>query len=499
MTKSGALMVCGTASDVGKSQIVTALCRLLARRGVRVAPFKGQNMALNSYVTESGHEIGRSQALQAWAARVTPEVEMNPVLLKPTTDRTSQVVVMGRPTSHCDAAHYQSSKQQLFGVVCAALESLRARFGVVVLEGAGSPAEPNLMSDDLVNLGLAQSAGIPAILVGDIERGGVFAALCGTMALLSDDRRKLVGGFVINKFRGDPQLLQSALHDLENRLGVPCLGVLPHAGSLDLDAEDSLALVGRRSSAPRPPVGDDVDIAVCRFPHLSNFTDVDPLVVEPGVEVRFVDRPSALGRPDLVILPGSKCTVDDLDWLRVSGLGDSVSAARREGSAVLGICAGYQMLGRRIIDEVESGAGEIEGFGWLPVSTRFRSGKVTRRRRGAMGMVPVTGYEIRHGSPEVDGSSRSWFELDDVDGPGPEGLADPDAGVWGTSLHGLFEEDSFRVAFLRTIAHRRGKRFVPSGTSFYLARERQIDRMADLVEAHTDLAQLWELIERGSP
>jgi adenosylcobyric acid synthase len=498
MTISGALMVCGTASDVGKSQVVTALCRLLARREVRVAPFKGQNMALNSYVTESGHEIGRSQALQAWAARVTPEVEMNPVLLKPTTDRTSQVVVMGRPTSNCDAAHYQSSKQQLFEVVSAALESLRTRFGVVVLEGAGSPAEPNLMSDDLVNLGLAQSAGIPAILVGDIERGGVFAALYGTMALLPDDQRKLVGGFVINKFRGDPQLLQPALHDLEHRLGVPCLGVLPHAGDLDLDAEDSLALAGRRSSAPGPPTGDDVDIAVCRFPHLSNFTDVDPLAIEPGVGVRFVDRPSALGRPDLVILPGSKCTVDDLDWLRVSGLGDSVSAARRAGSAVLGICAGYQMLGRRIIDEVESGAGEIEGLGWLPVSTRFVSGKVTRRRRGAMGVIPVTGYEIRHGRPEVGGSSRFWFELDDEDGPEPEGLADPDAGVWGTSLHGLFEEDGFRAAFLRTIAHRRGKRFVPSGTSFHLARERQIDRMADLVQAHTDLPQLWELIERGS-
>jgi adenosylcobyric acid synthase len=499
MTVTGALMVCGTASDVGKSQMVTALCRLLARREVRVAPFKGQNMALNSYVTESGHEIGRSQALQAWAAGVAPEVEMNPVLLKPTTDRTSQVVVMGRPTSHRDAAGYQSSKHELFGVVSSALQSLRARFAVVVLEGAGSPSEPNLMAHDLVNLGLAESAGIPAILVGDIERGGVFAALYGTMALLPDDRRKLVGGFVINKFRGDPQLLQPALDDLEDRIGVPCLGVLPHAGRLDLDAEDSLALVGHRSSGPGLSVGDDVDVAVCRFPHLSNFTDVDPLSIEPAVGVRFVDRPSALGRPDLVILPGSKCTVEDLEWFRLSGFARAVSTARREGSAVLGICAGYQMLGQRIVDKVESGAGEVEGLGWLPARTEFLSDKITRRRRGVMGTLPVTGYEIRHGRPGVDGSSPCWFELEDVSGLEPEGLADPDAGVWGTSLHGLFEEDAFRASFLKTVADRRGKRFVPSGTSFHLARERQIDRMADLVEAHADLARLCALIEKGSP
>jgi len=496
-TTSGALMVCGTASDVGKSQVVAGLCRLLHRGRVRVAPFKGQNMALNSFVTESGHEIGRSQALQAFAAGTTPEVAMNPVLLKPTSDRASQVIVMGRPVDHLDASAFERAKSDLRTVVLSALDDLRARFDVVVAEGAGSPAEPNLMANDLVNLGLATAAGIPAVLVGDIERGGVFAALYGTLALLPDDRRGAIGGFVINKFRGDDRVLQPAIDDLERRTGIRCLAVLPHLGRLLLDAEDSLALEDYRSSGGSDPEGDLLDVAVCRLPHLSNFTDVDALAVEPGVGVRFVDHPSSLGDPDLVILPGSKSTVADLAWLRASRLDRAIARAGRRGSTVVGICAGYQMLGRTILDDVESGAGAVDGLGWIPVTTRFAEEKVTRQRRGTADGRRVHGYEIRHGRPEPEATVRPWLELDDGYGREHEGVHDPTAGVWGTSLHGLFEEDAFRGAFLAEVAGRRNKRFVPGGRPFRAARDEQIDRFADVLERHADMAALVGLIERG--
>ncbi len=494
---SGALMVCGTASDVGKSKVVAGLCRLLHRCRVRVAPFKGLNMALNSYVTESGHEIGRSQALQALAAGTTPEVEMNPVLLKPTSDRVSQVIVMGRPVDHLDAAAFQVAKVDLQAVVLSALAGLRDRFDVVVAEGAGSPAEPNFMANDLVNLGLAATAGIPAVLVGDIERGGVFAALYGTLALLPDDRRDAIGGFVINKFRGDRGVLQPAIDDLERRTGIQCLGVLPHAGRLLLDAEDSLALEDYRTSGSSDPEVDRLDIAVCRLPHLSNFTDLDALAIEPGVGVRFFDHPSGLGDPDLVILPGSKSTVADLAWLRTTRLDRAIDRAGRRGSSVVGICAGYQMLGRSILDDVESGAGVVDGLGRIPVITRFAEQKVTRQRRGTADGRPVRGYEIRHGRPEPEATVNPWFELDDHYGHEREGAADVGAGVWGTSLHGLFEEDAFRASFLGQVAGRRNKQFVPGGRPFQAARDAQIDRFADLLEMHTDLAALVGLIERG--
>ncbi len=496
MTLSGALMVCGTASDVGKSQVVTGLCRLLARRGVAVAPFKGQNMALNSWVTDAGEEIGRSQGVQAVAAGVAPEAAMNPVLLKPTGERTSQVIVMGRPVGCDDAQGFQKTKQSLQGVVLAALVALRGRFDVVVLEGAGSPAEPNLMEHDLVNLGLADAAGIPAILVCDIERGGAFAALAGTMALLPEARRERVGGFVINKFRGDPVVLRPAIEDAEHRHGIPCLGVLPYVEPFTLDAEDSLALGWGRPA--QPPLKDGLDIAVCRFPHISNFTDVDALSIEPGVGIRFVDHGSALGDPDLVILPGSKCTVDDLAWFHASGLAAAVTKARGRGTSVLGVCAGYQMLGTRIFDEVESGAGTVDGLGWLPVTTTFEVDKVTRRRRGTMGRLPVTGYEIHHGRPEVGRALPPWFDLEREAGTEPEGIADEEAGLWATSLHGLFEEDSFRRWFLGAVAARRDREFHAGALSFGEARDRQIDRMADLLARELDLDQLCRLIEMAT-
>jgi adenosylcobyric acid synthase len=477
-------MVCGTSSDAGKSHVVTGLCRLLSRRGVKVAPFKAQNMALNSFVTPSGHEIGRAQGVQALAAGVEPEVAMNPILLKPTGERTSQVVVLGRPVGHLDAVAYHERKPELLGTVLDSLADLRSRFDVVICEGAGSPAEINLLDHDIVNLRVAYEADLPAIIVGDIDRGGVFASLYGTVTLLPDRYRGLVKGFVINKFRGDPALLLGGLHDLEQRTGVPTLGVLPFIHDVALDAEDSLALDGPRPRMTAPAKGDPLDIAAIRFPRLSNFTDLDALAIEPGVSVRLVNDAGSLGDPDLVVLPGTKATVADLEWLRGRGLDRAVAA---KGTLVLGVCGGYQMLGRRIVDEVESGRGEVEGLGWLDVETVFGEEKVTRQRRGyAMGQR-VSGYEIHHGVTTRGPAAAGWVHLDDVHGCEDDGAVDPEANAVGTSLHGLFEEDGFRATFLTEVGRRREKTFVPAGASFAAAREAQFDRLADVIEANLDL------------
>lgn len=464
-------MVCGTASDVGKSVLVAGLCRVLARRGVAVAPYKAQNMSLNAAVTADGAEIGRAQALQAHAAGIDPEAVMNPILLKPTGERTSQLVVLGRAVGELDAAAYHDAKAGLWDVVLDSLADLRSRFDVVLLEGAGGAAEINLLDRDLVNLPLARRAGIPAVVVGDIDRGGVFAALYGTVALLPDDLRACVGGFVVNKLRGDPALLGDATADLERRCGVPTLGVLPHLPGINIDAEDSLAL-------DRPPPHRSratVDVAVVRFPRISNFTDLDPLVHEPSVQVRFVSSPGDLGAPDLVVLPGSKATVEDLRWLRAAGLDAAIAAS---GARVLGICGGYQMLGRCIVDDVESGAGTVEGLGWLDVETEFAPAKVTVRRRGTALGVAVHGYEIHHGTVHR-GSAAPWLVLDGE----AEGATDGHR-VHGTSLHGLFEADAFRGRYLG----------ITPMVSFAAQRETQLDAVADLLEAHLDLPAVEKLL-----
>jgi len=537
-------MVCGTASDVGKSQVVAGLCRLLARQGVRVAPFKAQNMALNSFVTPGGHEIGRAQAMQAMAAGVEPDVSMNPILLKPTGGDTSQVVVLGRPWATLDAAEYHRRKPELRGVVVAALNDLRARFDVVVLEGAGSPAEINLLDNDLVNLGLAASEGIPAIVVGDIDRGGVFAALYGTVALLPEELRRWVRGFVINKFRGDPAVLVPGTDALLRRCGVPTFGVLPFAEGLTLDAEDSVATLRTRSAldpAGTDPAGpgsaaDLLDVAVVRLPHISNFTDVDALAVEPGVSVRFVDHADSLGHPDLIVLPGTKATVEDLRWFRAQGF-DAALDRRRLGPDgevrpdspfVLGICGGYQMLGTRIEDpgSVESRAGTVRGLGLLDLRTVYLVDKHTRQRHGRTSwrqsaaragrraaaaaddwelegaprqapFLPVSGYEIHHGRPYPGPTTVPWLLLGDARGKRNEGIVDDEHGVLGSSLHGLLEGDELRGAVLEAVAARRGKAWEPSGVSFATARQGQINRLADLCREHLDLDGLWQLVIEG--
>jgi len=500
----GAVMVCGTASNSGKSVMVAGLCRLLARRGVSVAPFKGQNMSLNSVVTADGAEIGRAQGAQAEAAGIAPEAVMNPVLLKPMGDRRSQVVVMGRPWRVLEAAEFQRVKPQLRPVVLDALAELRRRHDVVVLEGAGSPAEINLLAGDLVNLGLAEQAGVPALVVGDIDRGGVFAHLFGTVELLPADLRACVRGFIINKLRGDPALLADGPAQLEERTGIPTIGVIPWLEGVSIDGEDSLALSSDSrwwAEAPEGGVDQTVDVAVVKFPRLSNFTDLDALGAEPGVALRWVAHPSQWGDPDLVILPGTKATVADLGWMRRRSLDEGLR--RLLGAArpptVLGICGGFQMLGRRIRDPVgvEADPGTYEALGLLDFETLFTTEKHTMQRHGqeAASAIDVFGYEIHHGQVSVPSAGSPWFELATADGGvETEGVVSDDRTIYGTSLHGLLETDLFRSRWLAEIARRRDKTWTSSGVSFARLRSAQVDAVANACEQHLDLAALWRII-----
>jgi adenosylcobyric acid synthase len=481
------LLVAGTTSDAGKSVVTAGICRWLARRGVKVAPFKAQNMSLNSVVTRDGGEIGRAQAMQAAAAGVEPEAAMNPVLLKPGAGGKSQVMVLGEPLAEASARSYPGLKPRLAQTVMASLTSLADRFDVVVCEGAGSPAEINLREHDLANMGLARAAGLPVIVVADIDRGGALAGLFGTLALLSRDDQALVAGFVVNKFRGDASVLDPGLAMLRDLTGRPALGVLPWTGGLWLDAEDSLALeAGPGSPLPVPAGRDALRVAVIRLPHISNFTDTDPLAAEPGVLVRFVTTTAEIADADLVILPGSRATVADLAWLRDRGLAGAVAGRAARGGPVLGVCGGFQMLAGQIHDDVESGAGLVPGLALLPATVRFGTAKVLRLRTGTADGEPVTGYEIYHGAVDVTGGEAF-----------PGGCS---AGaVYGTSWHGLFEADGFRRALLRRVAAAAGRDFEPARVSFAEVRERRLDTLADLVAAHLDTDALLRLIEQGPP
>jgi len=488
-----ALLVAGTTSDAGKSVVVAGLCRWLARKGVSVAPFKAQNMSLNSFVTRDGAEIGRAQVMQARAAGVEPEAAMNPVLLKPGSDRRSQVVVLGRPYAEAGALDYGDLVGSLRPLVLDALADLRRRFDVVVCEGAGSPAEINLRHRDLVNLGLARAADLPVIVVGDIDRGGVFAALHGTLALLSREDQALVSGFVINKFRGDPALLAPGLDQITGITGRPVLGVLPHLEGLWLDAEDSLDLDHGRGE-PRAPLGTDVlRVAVPRLPRLSNVTDIDALAAEPGVVVRLVHHGAELADADLVVLPGTRATVSDLAWLRERGIADAVVAHARAGRPVLGICGGHQMLGRVIDDGVETHLRGVPGLGLLPARTAFRPEKTLARPVGEAFGERVEGYEIHHGIVEVDADGLGAAAEPFLDGCRA-------GAVLGTTWHGALENDGFRRAFLREVAAQAGRDgFVPApDTSFAALREARLDALAAAVEAHLDTGAVLRLLESGA-
>ncbi|MFE0653773.1 cobyric acid synthase [Streptomyces sp. NPDC059534] len=490
--RGGGLLVAGTTSDAGKSVVTAGICRWLVRQGLKVAPFKGQNMSLNSFVTREGAEIGRAQAMQAQAARVEPTALMNPVLLKPGSDRSSQVVLMGRPVGELSARGYHGGRQkELFEPVLACLEELRGMYDAVICEGAGSPAEINLRRTDIVNMGIARAAKLPVVVVGDIDRGGVFAQFFGTTALLSPEDQALVAGYLVNKFRGDVTLLEPGLDMLHGLTGRRTFGVLPYAHGLGIDEEDGLRVSLRgtvRESVVAPPVGADVlRVAVCAVPLMSNFTDVDALAAEPGVVVRFVDRPEELVDADLVVVPGTRGTVKALAWLRERGLADELARRAAEGRPVLGICGGFQVLGEHIDDEVESRAGAVEGLGLLPVRVRFAREKTLARPVGEALGERVEGYEIHHGIASVDGGE-----------PFLDGCRV--GSVWGTHWHGSLESDGFRRAFLREVAAAAGRRFVPApDTSFGALREEQLDRLGDLIEEHADTDALLRLIERGAP
>ncbi|MGH3978458.1 MAG: cobyric acid synthase [Pseudonocardiaceae bacterium] len=493
----GALLVAGTTSDAGKSVLVAGICRWLARRGVSVAPFKAQNMSNNSVVTLDGGEIGRAQALQAAACGIEPSVRLNPVLLKPGSDRSAQVVVLGRADGSVSAMSYRGRKAALLDVVVDTLAGLRAGYDVVICEGAGSPAEINLRASDIANMGLARATGLPVLVVGDIDRGGVLAHLFGTLALLDAADQALVAGFVINKFRGDPALLAPGMEQLRALTGRRSYGVLPWSDELWLDAEDSLAhaadgVVGR----PAPPLGGQwLRVAAVRLPRISNGTDVDALACEPGVAVRYVTEPSRLADADLVVLPGSRSTVDDLAWLHRTGLADAIRAHVAAGRPVVGLCGGFQMLGRRIVDPVESRAGEVAGLGLLDLEVAFEPDKHLGRPGGTALGEPVTGYEIHHGRVTHRGDPP-LITLPDGAGEGAVAGA-----VLGTHWHGLFENDAFRRALLGRaawLAGRSGFR-AAADTSFAAARAAQLDLLGDLVEAHLDTVALGELIEHGAP
>ncbi|MFI2072038.1 cobyric acid synthase [Streptomyces triculaminicus] len=491
--RGGGLLVAGTTSDAGKSVVTAGICRWLVRKGVKVAPFKAQNMSLNSYVTREGAEIGRAQAMQAAAARVEPSALMNPVLLKPGGDRSSQVVLMGKPVGELSARGYHAGRQeQLFGTVTECLEELRRTHDAVICEGAGSPAEINLRRSDIVNMGIARAGRLPVVVVGDIDRGGVFASFFGTTALLSPEDQELIAGYIVNKFRGDVSLLEPGLDMLRDLTGRRTFGVLPFTHGLGIDEEDGLRVSLRgavRESVVASPHGADVlRVAVCAVPLMSNFTDVDALAAEPGVVVRFVDRPEELADADLVVVPGTRGTVRALAWLRERGLADALARRAAEGRPVLGVCGGFQLLGERIEDEVESRAGVVEGLGLLPVRVRFAAEKTLARPVGTALGERVEGYEIHHGVADVHGGDEPFLDGCRV------------GAVWGTHWHGSLESDGFRRAFLRRVAQAAGRAFVPApDTSFPALREEQLDRLGDLIEEHADTDALLRLIEDGVP
>lgn len=468
------LLVAGTTSDAGKSVVTTGLCRAFARRGIRVAPYKAQNMSNNSMVvrglatglgpssTAAYAEIGRAQWVQALAAGVEPEAAMNPVLLKPGTDRRSHVVLMGQPAGTVDSSSWEEGRRHLAEAAHAAYDDLASRFDVIVAEGAGSPAEINLRAGDYVNMGLARHASLPTVVVGDIDRGGVFAAMYGTVALLSPEDQALVAGFVVNKFRGEESLLEPGLRSLEDVTGRRVYGVLPWDASLWLDSEDALDISARRSGA-------QARVAVVRLPRISNFTDVDALGLEPGLDVVFASSPLDLADSDLIVIPGTRSTIADLAWLRSRGLDLAILDHARRGRPVLGICGGCQMLGARIADPdgVEGPAGAaVDGLGLLDHTTTFVAQKTLRLHEPA-------GYEIHHGV--VSGSTER-------------------GNVIGTMIHGRLEDDAFRRDLLSTMG-------LPASSevSFPAAREARLDRIGDLVEQHLDVDALLSLMRAGAP
>jgi adenosylcobyric acid synthase len=481
--------------------MVTALCRIFKQDGHKVAPFKAQNMALNSYVTAGGGEIGRAQVVQAEAAGIAPTVDMNPVLLKPTTDTGCQVIVMGKVVRTISARDYYLYTPDLLKTVREALERLRAAYDIVVMEGAGSPAEINLKEREIANMRIARMAGAPVLLVGDIDRGGVYASLVGTMELLDENERDLVKGFIINKFRGDVTLIKSANDYLEKRTGRPVLGVVPYFRDIRIAQEDSVYLDERRQDRRG-----DLDIAVIRLPHISNYDDFDPLE-EAGCTLRFVARRAELGSPHLIILPGTKSTVADLAHLRRSGLADEILRKAKNSTPVAGICGGYQMLGQKILDphQAESAESETAGLGLLDVTTEFSREKSTRQVKASViadcGLLAgtkgeeITGYEIHLGQTRGKEKAGAFQIIATPEGPAdyPDGVLNRDGTIIGTYLHGLFHNNNFRRVFLINL--RRYWGLPETAESFTAEKDSEYDKLAALVRRSLDIPRIYRIME----
>lgn len=517
--KAKSIMIQGTMSNAGKSLIAAGLCRIFRQDGYRVAPFKSQNMALNSFITRDNLEMGRAQVVQARACGVEPDVRMNPILLKPTTDMGSQVIVMGEVMGNMRAMDYFKKKKEYIPVIRQAYESLAAENDIVVIEGAGSPAEINLKKDDIVNMGMAAMADAPVLLVGDIDRGGVFAQLIGTVSLLEPEEQERIGGLIINKFRGDKKILEPGLDMIYEKCGKKVLGVVPYA-AVDIEEEDSLA----ESLNVREKTG-KVDIAVLRLPKLSNFTDFQALSATEGVSVRYVTKPGELGNPDCICIPGTKNTVSDMKWLRSSGLEAAVKRQAEKGTFLVGICGGYQILGEEITDTCGAEGGEsIKGMGLLPIVTSFEEEKWRRQREGrvtelsgafaALSGRKVKGYEIHMGHSEKRQEERAeagkqkdaevFLNLNlqgETAGSGEATFA-PDGfcsgNVLGTYLHGLFDEEEFRTAFLSVICEKKGIS-LEEGEHFSMEeyQEKQLDLLADILRESLDMPEIYRIMGLG--
>ncbi len=493
------LMIQGTASSVGKSIMVTALCRIFRQDGFKVAPFKAQNMALNSFVTKEGGEIGRSQAVQAAAAGIEPSVHMNPVLLKPEADARSQVIVLGKVTENLKASQYYDYTPYLLGIIEDSLKKLCSAYDMVIIEGAGSPAEINLKEREIVNMRIARMAGAPVLLVGDIDRGGVFASVVGTLELLTGEERHLIKGFIINKFRGDLDLLKPGLQFLEERTGKPVLGVIPYFRGIAIAQEDSVYLEEREDS----PAGKDMDIAVIRLPHISNYDDFDPL--EESSAVRYITGPDELGTPDLIILPGTKSTIADLTYLKQQGLAQAIIHRVESGTPVVGICGGYQMLGKTVNDphRVESGEGSVDGLGLLDSETTFDRVKTTTQVKArviadsgllsGLNGIEITGYEIHMGQTRNQNCPPAFQVMETPQGKADyfDGTVSSDRLILGTYIHGLFHNTNFTHAFLNRLRQIRG---LPAATPVPINQEDQYNKLAEIVRQNLDMAKVNKII-----
>lgn len=492
------LMIQGTSSSVGKSLLVAGLCNLFARQGLRVAPYKAQNMSNNAAVCPDGAEIGRAQAVQALAAGLEPHVDMNPVLIKPEADSRSQVVLMGRPWKTLDARDYYLNRDILWHKVTASLDRLRQQYELVIIEGAGSAAELNLQANDIVNMAVARYANSPVLLTGDIDRGGIFAQLLGTLWLLEPEERQLVRGLIVNKFRGDINLFTDGVQILEERGGVPVLGVVPYLNNLYIPEEDAVALEDL-FSAPILSSG-KTEIVVIHLPRIANFDDFDLLETTPGVHLRYIQKPEQIGRPDAIIIPGTKSTVYDLAWLRAQGLDKIIRQYAQSGGAVVGICGGYQILGEIISDpnHIESQIEQMDGLGLLPIETLFVDGKATYQAKAQIQNGPgwlanltgqtVNGYEIHMGRTQ---SASAWLEITERNGEPVhvlDGAASENGRVWGCYVHGLFANDNLRLAWLEDLGWI--ETIVEQGNPFAAS----LTCLADTLESSLDMDFLEKII-----